>query len=424
MASPQALYSRSEAHRSGASTDYGRSVSQYPLGVLFPKCVGEIEKLIQHAAAEKLPVTVRGRGHSVYGQAQIAGGVVIDTRDLNGIRWSGPNTIDAQPGALWLDVAKLALQRGLTPPVVPDVGVTLTVGGMLSVGGQGETSHRHGALVDNLVELEVVTGRGDRVVCSPFRNRDLFDAVRAGMGQCGVIVRARLKLIPAPKVTATAITTTTPGEWLATLREKTLANEAAVTGSLVKTADGWQGRVIDTAFDPPVVGPSTTYFQYLDRNTASYQASERNGDVLLPHPNMSFSVPADAAPALLERILKDPEMTLGIQRINASFHDASKFGAPLLAKPASSHAFQLRLNKQAAAPGSDAHMRMLAANRQLMTELLAMGAKVYLPYAPPPTRADLVAQYGDERLRAFADMKKRFDPAGILGQGALAALTQ
>jgi hypothetical protein len=116
-------------------------------------------------------------------------------------------------------------------------------------------------------------------------------------------------------------------------------------------------------------------------------------------------------------------LTFPGKRSNASFHDSSKFGAPLLAKPASSHSFQLRLIKQAAKPGSDEHMRTLAANRKLMTELLAMGAKIYFPYALSPTRADLVAQYGEERLRAFADMKKRFDPAGILGRGAIASLT-
>ena len=48
-----------------------------------------------------------------------------------------------------------------------------------------------------MLALEVVTGRGDRVRCSRNENRDLFEAVLAGGGQCGIIVRAKLRLVPA-----------------------------------------------------------------------------------------------------------------------------------------------------------------------------------------------------------------------------------
>jgi cytokinin dehydrogenase len=52
---------------------------------------------------------------------------------------------------------------------------------------------------DNVISLEIVTGRGDRVVCSADAHADLFDAVRAGLGQVGVITRATLRLVSAPQ---------------------------------------------------------------------------------------------------------------------------------------------------------------------------------------------------------------------------------
>src|SRR5262249_39503511 len=73
----------------------------------------------------------------------------------------------------------------------------LTVGGTLSVGGLGGASHRCGAQVDQALELEVVAGTGEVVTCSLSRERELFEAALAGLGQCGIIARARLRLVPA-----------------------------------------------------------------------------------------------------------------------------------------------------------------------------------------------------------------------------------
>ena len=48
-------------------------------------------------------------------------------------------------------MAKAALARGLTQPVMVDAPI-LTVGGTLSVGGTGEMSYRYGNQVDNVLE--------------------------------------------------------------------------------------------------------------------------------------------------------------------------------------------------------------------------------------------------------------------------------
>jgi FAD/FMN-containing dehydrogenase len=86
---------------------------------------------------------------------------------------------------------------GLRTPVTTDVNL-LTVGGTLSTGGLGGTTFAVGMQVDHVLELDVVTGRGDLVTCSPNRNKELFHAVLGGQGQCGIIVRAVIPLVPAP----------------------------------------------------------------------------------------------------------------------------------------------------------------------------------------------------------------------------------
>ena len=50
-----------------------------------------------------------------------------------------------------------------------------------------------------MLEMDVVTGAGELVTCSEEHNSELFRMTLAGLGQCGMIVRARLRLIQAPK---------------------------------------------------------------------------------------------------------------------------------------------------------------------------------------------------------------------------------
>jgi hypothetical protein len=190
-----------DAARQACAVDNGGHVHHSPIAVLKPHSADDVVRLVAYANKRGLKIAMRGQGHSQYGQSQAAGGVVIDSSTLNSVRWHGSDTVDAQPGALWGDVAKVTLAKLLTPPVMPDA-MMLTVGGTLSVGGIGETTYRYGAQVDNVLELDVITGAGELVTCSPDGNDELFNMTLAGVGQCGIIVPARLRLVAAPRFIA------------------------------------------------------------------------------------------------------------------------------------------------------------------------------------------------------------------------------
>ena len=94
---------------------------------------------------------------------------------------------------------------------------------------------------DNVLELDVITGRGEKITCSPLRNADLFQMVRAGLGQVGVITRVTLKLIPAPKK-ARRYVLTYPDLRTLLMDERLLAAEHrfdAAQGSVLPTPGGW-----------------------------------------------------------------------------------------------------------------------------------------------------------------------------------------
>uniref|UniRef100_A0ACD6AR12 Uncharacterized protein n=1 Tax=Avena sativa TaxID=4498 RepID=A0ACD6AR12_AVESA len=105
--------------------------------------------------------------------------------------------IDAGGEQLWVDVLHAALAHGLTPRSWTDY-LHLTVGGTLSNAGISGQAYRHGPQISNVLELDVITGAGEMVTCSKEKEADLFHAVLGGLGQFGVITRARIPLVPAP----------------------------------------------------------------------------------------------------------------------------------------------------------------------------------------------------------------------------------
>src|SRR5215203_5857057 len=161
------------AARDTAGSDFGSGTRRSPVAVLRPGSIEDVVRLAVYANKTGRKIAMRGQGHSLYGQAQVAGGIVIDSTTLNEVRPYRDDLLDVQPGALWGEVAKIALSRGRTLPVIVDA-LMLSVGGTLSVGGIGETSYREGCQVDHVSEIDVVTATGDHVTCSPEQNKELF----------------------------------------------------------------------------------------------------------------------------------------------------------------------------------------------------------------------------------------------------------
>ncbi|KAG9455674.1 hypothetical protein H6P81_000182 [Aristolochia fimbriata] len=193
-----------------ASADYGNVAKPPPpAAVLFPASVDDIAALVRasFASDDPFPVAARGHGHSIRGQASAPRGVVVDMHSLA----AGSNTAkrinvsssddyfyaDVGGEQLWIDILKATLEHGLTPTSWTDY-LYLTVGGTLSNGGISGQVHRRGPQISNVYEMDVVTGKGEVVTCSKGHNSDLFHAVLGGLGQFGVITRARIALERAP----------------------------------------------------------------------------------------------------------------------------------------------------------------------------------------------------------------------------------
>ncbi|KAG2573449.1 hypothetical protein PVAP13_7KG253300 [Panicum virgatum] len=191
-----------------AARDFGAMVSKAPVAVMRPGSAADIARLL--GALSSAPpgtpaVAARGAGHSLHGQAQARGGIVVETRALPRAvevvarrgDGDGGAYADVGAGALWVEVLEECLRAGLAPRSWTDY-LHLTVGGTLSNGGISGQAFKHGPQISNVLELEVVTGTGEVVTCSPTRSPELFFAVLGGLGQFGIITRARIPLQAAP----------------------------------------------------------------------------------------------------------------------------------------------------------------------------------------------------------------------------------
>ena len=185
--------SRDLEDREARSYDFGRMDRSVPGAVATPETAEAVSSIVRRAARGGVQLAIRGGGHSQGGQSLTDGGLLLDTMRLNRVQVLGPKLVRAQGGAQWGQILDALHGTRLLPRVLADIP-EVTVGGTLSAGGLGTTSHRYGLQVGQLEQLEVVTGTGERVRCSATQNGNLFDAVRGGQGQFGIITEAWIRL--------------------------------------------------------------------------------------------------------------------------------------------------------------------------------------------------------------------------------------
>ncbi|PON74582.1 Cytokinin oxidase [Parasponia andersonii] len=202
-----------------ASLDFGFMNQAKPLAVLHPASAEDVARLVKAAygSAHGLSVSARGHGHSINGQAQTTNGVVIEmsgwrrkaaaaaaqpeeeVEDASRPRvWEKERYVDVWGGELWIEVLRETLKHGLAPKSWTDY-LYLSIGGTLSNAGISGQTFNHGPQISNVHELDVVTGKGELLTCSEEKNSELFHAVLGGLGQFGIITRARIAIEPAPQ---------------------------------------------------------------------------------------------------------------------------------------------------------------------------------------------------------------------------------
>jgi cytokinin dehydrogenase len=193
-------YYADAAIRASAETDFGGVARGSCLLVAEPTGAEECARLVEALGARDIGCSLRGAGYGQGGQAVAQNTVSVSTRRLD---WIGPvdaagRNVTVGAGATLRRVLLALRGSGVAPPALP-LNLDVSVGGVLSAGGIGSASHRHGPLAANVLQLDVVTGAGELRPCTPAVDADLFDGALAGLGQFGLIAQATLALRQAPR---------------------------------------------------------------------------------------------------------------------------------------------------------------------------------------------------------------------------------
>jgi len=179
------------------STDFGHLLTAKPEAVFLPTDKAALQKIIQYAAANALPLTIRGNGLSQSGQSlPVSGGITVCTQMLNQVLEDHGDSIWVEANCSWSDLIDATLKKQRIPYVIP-YNCNLSVAGVISAGGVGASSFKAGAVVAHVDALEVILADGSIEEVRTYS--PLFHACLGGQGRFGVITKARMQLRPCGK---------------------------------------------------------------------------------------------------------------------------------------------------------------------------------------------------------------------------------
>lgn len=427
--------------RAEHARDLGNLVVGAPTAVLRPGSVDDVATMVGFCAGRGIPVAARGEKHTMYGQGLATRGLVIDMRPLRTIHHVEPTSADVDAGVLWRDLVTEAAGVGARFPALTGY-LGLTVGGTLSVGGISP-AYKLGAQVDLVDELQVVTGSGRTLWCSRTREPDLFLAALAGLGQVGVITRARLRMTTTPSsvrlhvVDYPAARADDAFTAMRLLCDRGRADEVYCMVLPAVDGTGPTYRVFAAEFDTPsddlldglpapkgVLHEDLSYVDYALRNDASIDAIRADGTWdRLRKPWFDAFLPEEHAAQFMSSVVNrmtTADFSPGTGFVLVFPHDADGFTCPRLRVPRRTRRVYLcdvlSTDDRDDGPPETFPRRALARNAAWVAQARALGGYVYPIGAYEWTQEDWQNHYG-ETWGEVRIAKLRWDPTDVLTPG-------
>jgi FAD/FMN-containing dehydrogenase len=173
---------------------HGRTTSTCYFAIS-PKDPAAVAGLIRTAKDLRIPVRIRARAHSANGSTLPAQGeIVLLTSRLDTLSFDEPGTVDVGAGIPIQRVDAALRKHGFSLPVMNDGASGPSVGGYISAAGMGSGSREHGGFWENVRAIRVVSGTGELLELEAAHPDFLW--LFGAMGQLGVIVQARLAILP------------------------------------------------------------------------------------------------------------------------------------------------------------------------------------------------------------------------------------
>ncbi len=425
-----------------------------PKLVAFPKNASDIVKILKIAKKHKISVTPRGGATGLVGSA-LNNGIILDMKNFDSIKISG-DFVSAGSGISkgQLDSALSEHKKFLGPN--PSVGPYCTVGGMIATNASGSRSLKYGSIIDNLLQVTIVTGNG-RIVKLPSRTKlansvlkiaesaDMtkfphvsknscgyrLDAVSDGMvqkiiaaseGTLGVITSAKLRIFKIPQrrillVLGYDSIKTAVGECPSLIKLKPSALELVDKTTMRNFQQKFPKKtncLLFVEFDSDIHA-SITKIRKISAGKILYTLNSTTSVArwwTYRNSALHFSLKTLAG-QFLPHIIEDATVPLeNLKELVTAAQNLSKsFGARLVMY---GHAGNGNIHIHAALPKTDKNTVNKMA-KQFLTQVIGLGGTITGEHGDGLTRTKFVRmQYGKKTYRKFKKLKKEFDPDFIL----------
>ena len=187
---------------------YDATASRYlPDAVVFPKEAGEVSEILKIANEENIFIIPRGSGSGMTGgSVPVMGGVVIAMTRFNRIIEIDTDNLTAfvEPGVITARFHREVEKLGLFYPPDPSSSEFSTLGGNLAECAGGPRAVKYGVTRDYVLGLEAVLPTGEIVkmgvkTAKGVVGYDLTRLLIGSEGTLGVITQMTLKLLPLPE---------------------------------------------------------------------------------------------------------------------------------------------------------------------------------------------------------------------------------
>ena len=181
--------------------------------VTFPHSTDEVAKILSWCSTNQVRVVPQG-GNTVMvgGSVPLNGELIISLRKMKNVSFSNTNRnqIVAEAGATLLEIQNLASGRGLMYGVDFAARDSATIGGTIATNAGGLNVLKYGTTRRQIVSVEAVTGTGKVIGNLNGLEKDntgyhLPSLLCGSEGTLAIVTRAKLKLWPEPEETVTIL---------------------------------------------------------------------------------------------------------------------------------------------------------------------------------------------------------------------------